>query len=166
VVWLCDTAKLPLRTPMGRAPGVRSGRPASRVCDILAAGPQAAWRQRRRDPTSPVVLYGKGDHVLGPVAIFGTVASQGANRISSRTRGEAEARATLEAEARPELRRELNFADGFHWDEAPYHHVLGRDIPLAPYVEPRLRAQLARGRTRALAAARALDLRGKAEDAW
>jgi Domain of unknown function (DUF4403) len=116
--------------------------------------------------TSPVVLYGKGDHVPGSVAIFGTVAGQGAKRISSRIRGEAEARATLEAEARPELRRELNFADGVHWDEASYHHVLGRDIPLAPYVEPRLRAQPARGRTRALAAARALDLRGKAEDAW
>jgi hypothetical protein len=120
--------------------------------------------------TSPVSLYGKGDHVLGSVAIFGTVGGQGANRITSHIRGEAQARATVEAEARPELRRdwslELNFADGFHWNEAPYLHVLGRDIPLARYVEPRIRAQLAHVRTRALAAARALDLHGKAQDAW
>jgi len=90
--------------------------------------------------TSPVELHGKGDHVLGSVAIFGTVAGQGANRITSHIRGEAQARATVEAEARPELRGDWslapNFADGFHWDEAPYLHVLGRDIPLALGVEP------------------------------
>jgi hypothetical protein len=46
--------------------------------------------------TSAVSLHGKGDHVLGSVAIFGTVAGQGANRITSHIRGEAQARATVE----------------------------------------------------------------------
>jgi len=44
--------------------------------------------------------------------------------------------------------------------------VLGREIDLAPYVEPRVRSQLARVRSRALAAARRLDLQGKAAAAW
>jgi hypothetical protein len=44
--------------------------------------------------------------------------------------------------------------------------VLGREFDLAPYVEPNIRTQLGRIRSRALAAARALDLHGKAEMAW
>jgi hypothetical protein len=45
-------------------------------------------------------------------------------------------------------------------------HVLGRDIPVAKYAEPRIRTQLAKVRGRALAAARRLDLQGKATTAW
>jgi hypothetical protein len=120
--------------------------------------------------TGPVSLYGSGDRVIGAAPIYGTGAGQGANRFTARIHGEAEARATVEAEARPELRRDwsldLNISDGFHWDEPPILHVLGRDIPLARYVEPRIQAQLVRVRAQALAAARALDLRGKAEAAW
>jgi hypothetical protein len=120
--------------------------------------------------TSAVSLYGRGDRVIGAVSIYGTAAGQGANRFTSHIHGETEARATVEAEARPELRRdwsrELNFSDGFHWSEAPYLNVLGRDISLAKYVEPRIREQLARARGRALAAARALDLHDKAATAW
>jgi hypothetical protein len=118
----------------------------------------------------PVSLYGKGDRLFGAVAIFGTVAGQGANRFTSRIHGNAEARATVDAEARPELRHDwsldLHFSDGFHWNEPPYLHVLGHDIALARFVEPRIRTQLGRVRARALAAARALDLHGKAESAW
>jgi hypothetical protein len=118
----------------------------------------------------PVSLYGKGDLLFGAVSIYGAVAGQGANRFTSRIHGNAEARATVDAEARPELRRDwsldLHFSDGFHWNEPPYLHVLGHDIALAHYVEPRIRAQLGRVRARGLAAARALDLRGKAESAW
>jgi hypothetical protein len=43
---------------------------------------------------------------------------------------------------------------------------LGRDISLAAYVEPRIREQLAHVRTRAIAAARRLDLPDKAATAW
>jgi hypothetical protein len=120
--------------------------------------------------TGPISLYGRGDRVIGAVSIYGAATGQGANRFTARIHGDTEARATIEAEARPELRRdwsvELNFSDSFHWTEAPYLHVLGRDIALARYVEPRIRDQLAKVRGRALAEARRLDLRGKASTAW
>jgi hypothetical protein len=120
--------------------------------------------------TGPVSLYGRGDRVIGAVPIYGTVSGQGANRFTARIRGDTEARATVEAEARPQLRRDwsldLNFSDGFHWSEPPYLHVLGRDIALAQYAEPRIRTQMTRIRSRAEAAARRLDLRGKAASAW
>lgn len=122
------------------------------------------------DRTSPVSLYGRGDRVFGAVSIHGAAEGQGANRFTARIRSETEARATIEVEARPELRRDgslqLNISDSFHWSEHPYLHVLGREFDLAPYVEPNIRTQLGRIRSRALAAARALDLHGKAETAW
>lgn len=122
------------------------------------------------DRTSPVSLYGRGDRVYGSVSIYGAAEGQGANRFTARIRGETEARATVEVEARPMLRNDwsldLNFSDALHWSEAPYLRVLGREIDLAPYVEPRIRTQLARVRSRAAAAARKLDLQGKATVAW
>jgi hypothetical protein len=45
-------------------------------------------------------------------------------------------------------------------------HVMGREIPLSNYAEPRIRAVLGVVRERALAAARRLDLHDKAETAW
>ncbi|HTC97623.1 MAG TPA: DUF4403 family protein [Bradyrhizobium sp.] len=122
------------------------------------------------DRTSPVSLYGRGDRVFGAISIYGAAEGQGANRFTARIRGETEARATIEVEARPELRRDgslqLNISDSFHWSEQPYLHVLGREVDLASYVEPSIRTQLSRVRSRALAAARGLDLHGKAETAW
>jgi hypothetical protein len=120
--------------------------------------------------TGPVSLYGRGDRVYGSVRIHGAIEGQGANRFTARIHGETEASATVEAESRPELARdwslELNFSDGLRWSEPPVLHVLGRDIPLARYAEPRIRAQLAHVRSRALAAARRLDLHDKAATAW
>lgn len=120
--------------------------------------------------TSGVSLYGRGDRVYGAVSIYGAAEGQGANRFTARIRGETEARATIEAEARPSLRKDwsldVNFSDSFHWSEAPYLHVLGREVDLAPYVEPRIRSQLARVRARALVAAKKLNLRDKATVAW
>lgn len=120
--------------------------------------------------TGPVSLYGRGDHVYGAFPIYGEVSGQGANRFTARIHGDTEARATVEAEARPQLRRDwsldLNFSDTLHWSEPPVLHVLGRDIALASYAEPRIRTQLARVRSRADAAARRLDLHGKAASAW
>jgi hypothetical protein len=120
--------------------------------------------------SGPVSLYGRGDHVYGSVPIYGAVEGQGANRVTSRIHGETEASATIEAEARPQLTRdwslELNFSDGLRWSEPPVLHVLGREIPLSKYAEPRIRAQLSHVRGRALAAARRLDLHGKAATAW
>jgi hypothetical protein len=120
--------------------------------------------------TGPVSLYGRGDRVYGSVPIHGALEGQGANRFTARIHGETEASATVEAEARPELGRDwsldLNLSDGFRWSEPPILHVLGREIPLAKYAEPRIRAQLAHVRSRALAAARRLDLHDKAATAW
>jgi hypothetical protein len=120
--------------------------------------------------TGPVSLYGRGDRIIGATPIYGAVEGQGANRFTARIRGETEASAIVEAEARPQLRRDwsldLNFSNGFHWNEQPYLHVLGRDIALAKYAEPRIRAQLAKVRSRADAAARRIDLHGKAAAAW
>jgi hypothetical protein len=120
--------------------------------------------------SGPVSLYGRGDRVYGSVPIHGALEGQGANRFTSRIRGETEASATIEAEARPQLTRDwsldLNFGDGFRWSEPPILHVLGREIPLSNYAEPRIRTQLARVRERALAAARRLDLHDKATKAW
>jgi hypothetical protein len=120
--------------------------------------------------SGPVSLYGRGDHVYGSVPIHGAIEGQGANRFTARIHGETEASATIEAGARPELGRDwsldLNFGDGFRWSEPPVLHVLGREIPLANYAEPRIRGQLAQIRARTLAAARRLNLHDKAETAW
>jgi hypothetical protein len=120
--------------------------------------------------SGPVSLYGRGDRVYGSVPIYGALEGQGANRFTARIHGETEASATIEVEARPQLNKdwslELNFSDGFRWSEPPVLHVLGRDIPVAKYAEPRIHTQLAKVRGRALAAARRLDLQGKATTAW
>jgi hypothetical protein len=120
--------------------------------------------------SGPVSLYGRGDRVYGSVPIYGALEGQGANRFTARIHGETEASATIEVEAHPQLNRDwsldLNFGDSFHWSEPPVLHVMGRDIPLANYAEPRIRTQLANVRARALAAARRLDLHGKAATAW
>ena len=120
--------------------------------------------------TGPVSLYGRGGRIVGAAPLYGTVEGQGANRFTARIHGETEASATVEAEARPELRPDwsldLNFSDGFRWSEPPYLHVLGRNIALARYAEPRIHAQLAKVRSQADAAARRLDLQGKAAAAW
>src|ERR1700761_465304 len=82
-------------------------------------------------------LYGRGDHLLGSVPIFGTIEGQGANRFTARIHGAAEGRAMVEIESRPALGKDwsvdLNFSDSFHWTQPPVLHVLGRDISLTRY---------------------------------
>jgi hypothetical protein len=120
--------------------------------------------------SGPISLYGRGERVYGSMSIYGAVEGQGANRFTARIRGETEARAVIEVEARPQLGRDwsvdLNFSDSFRWSEPPILHVLGREIPLAKYAEPSVRAQLAKVRSRATFAARRLDLHDKAARAW
>jgi hypothetical protein len=115
-------------------------------------------------------LYGRGNHVVGSVPIFGTIEGQGANRFTSRIHGDAEGRAMVEVESRPRLSRDwsidLNFSDSFHWSEPPVLHVMGRDIALAKYAEPSIRKQLGRIRAHAQESARRLDLHEKAARAW
>ena len=116
--------------------------------------------------SGPVSLYGRGDRVYGSVPIHGALEGQGANRFTARIHGETEASATIEASARPQLGHDwsldLDFSDGFRWSEPPVLQVMGHQIPLAKYAEPRIRSQLAVVRSRALAAARRLDLQVKA----
>ncbi len=120
--------------------------------------------------SGPVSLYGRGNRIYGSVPIYGALEGQGANRFTSRIHGETEASATIEAEAHPQLSRDwklnLNLSDGFRWSEPPVLHVMGREFPLTKYANPRVRAQLAQIRSRALAAVRHLDLRDKAAAAW
>jgi hypothetical protein len=124
----------------------------------------------RVDRTTPVSLYGRGDRLYGSFSIYGVAEGQGANRFTARIQGGTEARAMVEVEARPELRKDwsldLNFSDSFHWSEPPFLHVLGREVDLVPYVEPNIRNQLARIRSRAERAALRLGLRGKAAKVW
>jgi hypothetical protein len=115
-------------------------------------------------------VYGRGDHIVGSVPIFGTIEGQGANRFTSRIRGDAEGRATVEVESRPKLTKDwsvdLNFSDSFHWTEPPVLHVLGRDISLTKYAEPSIRRQLGRIRAHAQEVTRRLNLHDKAAKAW
>src|SRR5271168_15955 len=115
-------------------------------------------------------IYGRGNHVVGSIPIFGTIEGEGANRFTSRIHGEAEGAAMVEVESRPRLTRDwsvdLNFTDSFHWTEPPVLHVLGRDISLTKYAEPSIRRQLGLIRGRAQATARRLDLHDKAAKAW
>jgi hypothetical protein len=117
-----------------------------------------------------ISLYGRGDHIIGSVPVFGTIEGQGANRFTSRIHGDAEGRAMVEVESRPKLSKDwsvdLNFSDSFHWTESPVLHVFGRDIPLTKYAEPAIRKQLVRIRARVQQAARRLDLHDKAGNAW
>jgi hypothetical protein len=118
----------------------------------------------------PMSLYGRGDHIVGSVPIFGSIEGQGANRFTSRIHGDAEGRAVVEVESRPKLSKDwsidLNFSDSFHWSEPPILHVLGREIALTKYAEPSIRKQLGRIRQHAQEAARRLDLHDKAAKAW
>jgi len=120
--------------------------------------------------SGPVSLYGRGDRVYGSVPIYGALEGQGANRFTARIHGETEASATIEASVRPRLgpdwSLDLNFSDGFRWSEPPVLQVMGHEIPLAKYAEPRIRSELGSVRSRALAAAGRLDLRDKAATAW
>jgi hypothetical protein len=115
-------------------------------------------------------LYGRGDHIVGSIPIFGTIEGQGANRFTSRIHGDAEGKAMVEVESRPKLSKDWsvdpNFSDSFHWTEPPVLHVLGRDISLTKYAEPSIRKQLGRIRAHAQEAARRLDLHDKAAKAW
>lgn len=120
--------------------------------------------------SGPVSLYGRGGRVYGSVPIYGALEGQGANRFTARIHGETEASATLEASVRPRLDQDwsldLDFSDGFRWSEPPVLQVMGHEIPLAKYAEPRIRSELGSVRSRALEAARRLDLRDKAATAW
>lgn len=57
-------------------------------------------------------------------------------------------------------------SEGFRWQEPPVLQILGFRIDMTRYVTPKIEAQLARVRGDVEAHVRALDIRGKAENAW
>jgi uncharacterized protein DUF4403 len=120
--------------------------------------------------TGPVSLRAEGGRLRAATPVFGMVSAQGARGLASLVHGTAEGRMTVDASARPRLRPDwsvaLDIGEGFRWTEAPALNVLGFRIDLTRFVEPRIRSQLARVQRDALASARALDIRGKAETAW
>jgi hypothetical protein len=122
------------------------------------------------DLSGPVTLSGRGDRLYGAVPIYAVVEGQGANRFTSRIHGDTEARVTIDVAARPQLNRDwslnLDVSDGFHWRERPVLHVLGREISVPRYAEPKVREQMASVRSRVAEAARQFGLRAKAERAW
>lgn len=122
------------------------------------------------DRAGAVILSGRGDRLYGAVPIYAVIEGQGANRFTSRIHGDTEARLTVDVAVRPKLNCDwslaLDVSDGFHWRERPFLHVLGREISLTRYAEPKIREQLAGVRVRVAEAARRLDLRAKAAHAW
>ncbi|TAL76201.1 MAG: DUF4403 family protein [Beijerinckiaceae bacterium] len=117
-----------------------------------------------------VTLYGKGDRILGSMPVYGKATGRGGDKITSHIHGATQARMMIEGQARPALQRDwslkLNFSDNFHWSQPPYLHVLGHEISLARFAEPKIRAELAHVKERANAAAQKLDLHKKAATAW
>lgn len=43
-------------------------------------------------------VFGRGDHIVGSIPIFGSIEGQGANRFTARIHGDAEGRAMVEVE--------------------------------------------------------------------
>ncbi len=117
-----------------------------------------------------VLLRGEGDHIIGAMPVFGTASVRGTNNLTDQLRASSEGRMTVQAEARPQLRHDwsldLHFTDGFHWNQPPTLQILGHQIDLSRFVEPKIRSQLDRLRIRATAFAQGLDLHGKAAEAW
>jgi hypothetical protein len=73
-------------------------------------------------------------------------------------------------DANPRLTRDwtvdLNLGQSYRWTEPPLLRIFGRDIPIARYVEPQIRAQSRRIEGMVAAKMRAIDVRQKAETAW
>jgi len=104
------------------------------------------------------------------VPIYGSVSGQGLGRFARLLHGTAGGALTVYASALPRLRPDwtvaLGMAEGFRWQEPPVLHLLGFNINLSRYVEPKVRAQLDRVGAEASAYLRGIDLRDKAETAW
>ena len=120
--------------------------------------------------TGGVSLRAEGGRLVAATPLFGTVSARGLRGLAALVHGEAEGAMTVSATARPQLRPDwsvaLDMREGFNWSEAPTLNVLGFHINLTRFVEPKIRSQLARVQADALASARKLDIRGKAETAW
>ena len=120
--------------------------------------------------TGPISLRADNGRLVGAVPVYGRVAGQGIGRFARLLHGAGEGELTVYATARPRLRPDwsvaLDMSEGFRWQEPPVLRILGFEINLSRYVEPRVRVQVERIQSEAAAYMRSLDLRDKAETAW
>jgi Domain of unknown function (DUF4403) len=120
--------------------------------------------------TSPVYLHAEGDRIAAEVKLAGSVYGQGARGLGRLIHGVAQGAMDVFVDANPRLTRnwtvDLNIAQSYRWTEPPMLRIFGRDIPIARYVEPQIKAQSRRVEGEVAAKMRAIDVRRKAEIAW
>ncbi len=120
--------------------------------------------------TGPISLRAENGRLAAAVPIYGAVSGQGIGRFARLLHGAGEGQLTVYATARPRLNPDwtvaLDMSEGFRWEEPPVLRILGFNVNLSRFVEPRVREQLGRVQADAAAYLRGLDLRGKAETAW
>jgi hypothetical protein len=120
--------------------------------------------------TAPVYLRAQGDRIEAQVKLAGSVHAQGARGLLRLLHGVAQGAMDVFVDASPRLTRDwtvdLNMAQSYRWTAPPTLHIFGRDIPIARYVEPQIRAQSRRVEGIVAAKLRAIDVRRKAEAAW
>jgi Domain of unknown function (DUF4403) len=120
--------------------------------------------------TGPISLRAEHGRLEAAVPIYGGVSGQALGRFARLLHGTADGALTVYASAQPRLRPDwtvaLGMAEGFRWQEPPVLHLLGFNINLSRYVEPKVRTQLDRIDAEASAYLRSIDLRDKAETSW
>ena len=120
--------------------------------------------------TSPVYLRAQGNRIEAEVKLDGSVYGQGARGLARLIYGVAQGAMDVFVDASPRLTPhwsvDLNIAQSYRWAEPPMLRILGRDIPIARYVEPQIQAQSRRVEGDVAAKMRTIDVRKKAEAAW
>ena len=120
--------------------------------------------------TSPVYLRAQGNRIEAEVKLDGSVYGQGARGLARLIHGVAQGAMDVFVDASPRLTPhwsvDLNIAQSYRWAEPPMLRILGRDIPIARYVEPQIQAQSRRVEGDVAAKMRTIDVRKKAEAAW
>lgn len=120
--------------------------------------------------TGPVSLRAEDGRLVASTPLFGSVEAAGTRGFARMLHGDAEGAMTVFATARPRLRPDwsvsLDMSEGFRWQDPPELQILGFRINMSKYVEPKIQAQLARIQGDVSAKVRALNIKGKAEQAW
>lgn len=120
--------------------------------------------------TGPISLRAENGRLIAAMPLFGSVSGEGIGRFARLLHGTGEGKLMVYATARPHLRPDwsvsLDMSEGFRWQEPPTLQILGFRIDLTHYVEPKIRAQVARMQGEATASVAAMNIRGKAEAAW
>jgi hypothetical protein len=120
--------------------------------------------------TAPVYLRAEGNRVAAEVKLAGSIYGQGARGLGRLIHGDAQGAMDVFIDASPRLTRDWtvdrNITQRYRWTEPPTLRIFGRDIPIAQYVEPQIRAQGRRVESEVAAKMRAIGVQQKAESAW